>query len=58
MWPGRHWEWAALRFENGDFDRPDILSSLYDLTDLAEGSVDLHFGPTAPEGDEARWVQT
>jgi hypothetical protein len=21
VWPGRHWEWAALRFENGDFDR-------------------------------------
>jgi hypothetical protein len=23
VWPGRHWEWAALRFENGDFDLPD-----------------------------------
>jgi hypothetical protein len=22
VWPDRHWEWAALRFENGDFDRP------------------------------------
>jgi hypothetical protein len=21
VWPGRHWEWAALRFENGDFER-------------------------------------
>jgi hypothetical protein len=23
VWPDRQWEWAALRFENGDFDRPD-----------------------------------
>jgi hypothetical protein len=23
VWSGRHWEWAALRFENGDFDLPD-----------------------------------
>jgi hypothetical protein len=20
VWPDRKWEWAALRFENGDFD--------------------------------------
>jgi hypothetical protein len=25
VWPGRHWEWAALRFENGDFERSDSL---------------------------------
>ncbi|MDG2271037.1 MAG: DUF1214 domain-containing protein, partial [Halioglobus sp.] len=24
----------------------------------ADGSVDLYFGPTAPEGKEANWVQT
>jgi hypothetical protein len=23
VWPSRRWEWAALRFENGDFDRED-----------------------------------
>jgi hypothetical protein len=22
VWPDRRWEWAALRFENGDVDRP------------------------------------
>ena len=22
VWPDRQWQWAALRFENGDFDRP------------------------------------
>ena len=25
VWPGRQWEWAALRFENGDFERVDSL---------------------------------
>jgi len=25
VWPGRQWQWAALRFENGDFERPDSL---------------------------------
>ena len=24
----------------------------------SDGSVDLYFGPTAPEGKEANWVQT
>ena len=23
-----------------------------------DGSVDLYFGPTAPEGKEANWIQT
>ena len=22
VWPDRQWEWAALRFENGNFDAP------------------------------------
>jgi hypothetical protein len=25
VWPDRHWEWAALRFENGDFYAADYL---------------------------------
>ena len=25
VWPGRQWEWAALRFENGDFERVDSI---------------------------------
>ncbi|WP_218025158.1 DUF1254 domain-containing protein [Nocardia jejuensis] len=25
VWPDRQWEWAALRFENGDFEQPDRL---------------------------------
>jgi hypothetical protein len=27
VWPGAKWEWAALRFENGDFDRPGSVDS-------------------------------
>jgi hypothetical protein len=27
VWPDRQWEWAALRFENGDFDRPDSVDT-------------------------------
>lgn len=143
VWPGKHWEWAALRFENGDFDRPDsvdtdardkwffqaigaspamfrrdthagslywlglrdsegvyldggrtykltvplpvpgklfwsvtvydtrtrsqivteqeraVLSSLFDFDGIGDAvSVDLYFGPTAPDGHEHHWVQT
>lgn len=25
VWPDRQWQWAALRYENGDFDRPDAV---------------------------------
>lgn len=27
VWPDRQWEWAALRYENGDFDRPDAVDT-------------------------------
>jgi len=27
VWLGRQWEWVALRFENGDFDRPDFIDT-------------------------------
>jgi hypothetical protein len=27
VWPDRQWEWAALRFENGDFDRADSVDT-------------------------------
>jgi hypothetical protein len=34
------------------------LSSRQDLKKNADGSVDLYFGPTAPQGLENNWVQT
>lgn len=34
------------------------LRSLFELKDAGGSSVDLFFGPTAPTGHEARWIQT
>ena len=34
------------------------LRSLFELKDLSGESVDLHFGPTAPKGQEDRWLKT
>jgi hypothetical protein len=33
-------------------------SSRQDLIKNADGSVDLYYGPKAPEGKEKNWVQT
>ncbi len=34
------------------------LRSLFELEDVAGDTVDLYFGPTAPAGQEGRWIQT
>jgi hypothetical protein len=34
------------------------LRSLFELKDLSGSSVDLFFGPSAPAGQEARWIKT
>jgi hypothetical protein len=34
------------------------LRSLFELEDVAGDTVDLYFGPTAPAGQEYRWIQT
>jgi hypothetical protein len=38
--------------------RPDISSRKDDLVKNSDGSVDVYFGPEAPAGKEANWVQT
>jgi hypothetical protein len=38
--------------------RPDLSSRKEDLVKNSDGSVDVYFGPKAPEGKEANWVQT
>jgi hypothetical protein len=38
--------------------RKAALRSLFELQDLSAGSVDLHFGPDAPKGQEGRWIKT
>jgi len=34
------------------------LRSLFELKDLSGASVDLYFGPSAPQGQENRWIKT
>ena len=41
-----------------DADFPSIGSQKKGLTANADGSVDVYFGPKAPKGMEANWVQT
>jgi hypothetical protein len=38
--------------------RPDLSSGKDDLVKNSDGSVDVYFGPKAPEGKESNWVQT
>ncbi|WP_445673031.1 DUF1254 domain-containing protein [Pseudomonas inefficax] len=38
--------------------RPDLSSRKEDLVKNSDGSVDVYFGPEAPEGKEANWIQT
>jgi hypothetical protein len=38
--------------------RPDISSRKADAVKNPDGSMDVYFGPTAPAGKEANWVQT
>jgi len=37
---------------------PSVNSELSDLEKNSDGSVDLYFGPNAPEGKEKNWIQT
>ena len=39
-------------------DRASRSSQVVDLASNEDGSVDLYFGPHAPEGQEANWVPT
>jgi hypothetical protein len=41
-----------------DQGRPDISSRKTDLVKNSNCSVDIYFGPKAPQGKEANWVQT
>ena len=37
---------------------PSVNSELSNLQKNSDGSVDLYFGPNAPEGKEKNWIQT
>jgi hypothetical protein len=49
---------AATRSEVVTQQDRAALRSLFELKDLQGSSVDLYFGPTAPAGQEAHWIQT
>ena len=38
--------------------RPDISSRKEDIMRNVDGSIDVYFGPKAPEGKDPNWVQT
>ncbi|MEZ5833118.1 MAG: DUF1254 domain-containing protein [Dongiaceae bacterium] len=38
--------------------RPDISSRKEDIAKNSDGSIDVYFGPKAPQGKEQNWVQT
>jgi hypothetical protein len=38
--------------------RPDLSSRTPGLVQNRDGSVDVYFGPSAPVGKDANWVQT
>jgi hypothetical protein len=57
--------WSATVYDvdtrcliDNDQQRGDRGSRDPDLRSNDDGSVDLYFGPTAPEGQESNWVQT
>jgi hypothetical protein len=57
--------WSVTAYDEGTRQmvvtkqgRPDISSRKEDIVANADGSTDVYFGPEAPEGHEANWVQT
>ena len=57
--------WSVTAYDEGtrqmpvtEQGRPDVSSRKTDIMKNSDGSVDVYFGPTAPEGKEANWVQT
>jgi hypothetical protein len=57
--------WSVTAYDEGTRQmvvtpqgRPDLSSRKEDLAKNSDGSVDVYFGPQAPLGKEANWVQT
>jgi hypothetical protein len=49
---------AETRGQIQPYQNKAVLSSLLGIADNAGDTVELHFGPSAPPGDEARWIKT
>jgi hypothetical protein len=57
--------WSVTAYDEGtrqmpvtEQGRPDLSSRKTDLVKNSDGSVDVYFGPKAPVGKEANWIQT
>jgi hypothetical protein len=57
--------WSVTAYDEGtrqmpvtEQGRPDISSRKEDIVKNADGSIDVYFGPKAPDGHEANWIQT
>jgi hypothetical protein len=49
---------ASIRSQIQTNQGKAALRSLFELKDLSGKSVDLHFGPKAPKGEQGRWIKT
>jgi hypothetical protein len=57
--------WSVLLYDNQtrsmlqtDQPRPDLGSQSGTVTTNPDGSTDIYFGPTAPDGKTSNWLQT
>jgi hypothetical protein len=58
FWSVTAYDEATRQMPVTEQGRPDISSRKEDIVANEDGSVDVWFGPAAPEGHEANWVQT
>lgn len=58
FWSVTAYDEATRQMPVTEQGRPDISSRKEDIVRNADGSIDIWFGPTAPEGHEANWIQT
>jgi hypothetical protein len=58
FWSVTAYDEATRQMPVTEQGRPDISSRKADIAKNRDGSVDLYFGPKAPQSKEANWVQT
>jgi hypothetical protein len=57
FWSVTAYDEATRQMPVTEQGRPDISSRKEDIAVNEDGSIDVYFGPEAPEGHEANWVQ-
>jgi hypothetical protein len=58
FWSVTVYDEATRQMIVNDAKNTDVSSRQPDLVKNPDGSIDVHFGPTAPKGFEKNWVQT